>query len=93
MSGMIIALALFGCSDDATLCQRLSDQVQTFESQAQCEAALDAAFETDVVRQANYPTVIGRCMDEGQLARIGDNTVDLSERDIRLVSRDGANGV
>ena len=33
MSATLFALALFGCSDDGTACQRLSTPVQTYETQ------------------------------------------------------------
>lgn len=87
MSAMIYALALFGCSDDATLCERLSDKAQTFESRVQCEMAMEAAFASPMVRRADYPSVIGKCIDRGHWASIGDKTVDLSERSIRFASR------
>ena len=86
MSITLIALALFGCSDDAVMCQRLTAQARTFESPEQCELALEAAFETDLVRQAQYPTVIARCIEKSQWVRIGENTVDLSAPEIRLAN-------
>lgn len=87
MSGMLIALALFGCTDDAATCERLTDKAKSFETQTQCELNFDAAFESDVVLTANYPTVIARCMLRSQLRRIGDRSVNLSRASARLASR------
>lgn len=87
MSGLVIALALFGCSDDATVCERLTHQARSFHSRAECELAIESAFESDLVLRADYPTVIARCMDMGHLARLGDKPVDLSGKQIRLASR------
>ena len=90
MSGLVYALALFGCSDDATICERLSDKAQSFESRVQCEMALTGAFESDLVRRADYPTVVGRCMDRGHWAKLGNQPLDLSEPTVRLAARDAS---
>ena len=86
MSALVYALALFGCSDDATYCERLSDKAKSFESRVQCEMSIDAAFETDVALKADYPTVIGRCMDQGSWARLSDKPLDLSKSNIQMAS-------
>ena len=87
MSALVYALALFGCSDDATICERLSDKAQTYESRVQCELAMTGAFDSAMVRQADYPTVMGRCMDRGHWTKLGDKPVDLSQPVVRLASR------
>ena len=87
MSALVYALALFGCSDDATICERLSEQAQSYESRVQCEMAMTGAFESTMVRRADYPTVIGRCMDRGHWAKLGDKPVDLSQPVVRLATR------
>lgn len=87
MSALVYALALFGCSDDASYCERLADKAQMFESRVQCEMAIDAVFVSDLVRRADYPTVVGKCMNKGHWTSLGDNPVDLSEPVIRLASR------
>lgn len=92
MSSLVFALALFGCSDDATACERLSDKAARYESRVQCEMAIDAAFESDLARKADYPTVIAKCMDRGHWARLGDRPVDLSEPTIRFAAINQGNG-
>lgn len=88
MSTLVYALALFGCSDDATLCERLSDRAQDFDSRAKCEMAFEQAFESDLVLTADYPAVIARCMPKGELSRLGSRPLDLSKPAVRLASRD-----
>ena len=87
MSTLVFALALFGCADDATLCERLSDQAQSFKSSAQCEMSIERAFETDMVVLADYPTIIARCMPQRDWSKLGSGPLDLSRPAIRLASR------
>jgi len=87
MSTLVFALALFGCSDDATLCECLSDKAQSFNSNAQCELSIEQEFETDLVLRADYPTVIARCMPKREWSKMGNRPVDLSQPVIRLASR------
>ena len=87
MSTLVYALALFGCTDDATLCERLSDKAQDFQSRAKCEMAFERAFESDLALTADYPTVIARCMPKAELAKLGSRPVDLSKPAVRLASR------
>jgi len=88
MSTLVYALALFGCSDDATLCERLADKAQDYASQAKCEMAFEQAFDSEVARRADYPTVIARCMTRPELAKLGGRPVDLSRPVIRMASLD-----
>jgi hypothetical protein len=88
MSTLVYALALFGCSDDATLCERPSDKAQDYASQAKCEMASEQAFDSELAGRADYPTVIARCMTRPELAKLGGRPVDLSRPAIRLASRD-----
>ena len=87
MSTLVYALALFGCSDDAMLCERLSGMAQDFTSRTHCEMSIEAAFETDIARRADFPTIIARCMTRAELAKLGNRPVDLSKPVIRFASR------
>ncbi|MDE8650440.1 hypothetical protein [Novosphingobium album (ex Liu et al. 2023)] len=78
MSGVMFALALFGCSDDGTACQRLAGPVQGYESRTACLAAREAALGSDTAMAADYPTVFAQCLDSRQLARLGKGTIDLT---------------
>ncbi|MDF2639186.1 MAG: hypothetical protein K0R64_2170 [Novosphingobium lindaniclasticum] len=77
MSATLIALALFGCSDDGSACQRLPAPVQTYESRAECTARLDDALATEAALKAEAPTVFAQCLSGRQLASLGKGTVDL----------------
>jgi len=88
MSTLVYALALFGCSDDASLCERLSDKAKEFHSVAQCEMAIEPTFDSDLVLRTDYPTIVAQCMPKSEWTRIGNRPVDLSSRVIRLASRD-----
>jgi hypothetical protein len=87
MSGLMFALALFGCSDDATYCERLAGKAQLFETRAQCETALEPALESDLVLSADYPSVIADCMSSKELARLGKGPFDLTLAMTGLASR------
>ena len=78
MSGLIYALALFGCSDDATVCERLVDQSKMFESRVACRMETVTALESDLSLRADYPTVIARCLSRAQLVKLDGKQVDLS---------------
>jgi len=88
MSGLVYALALFGCSDDATFCERLSDKTQDFQSRAACEMELVTSLESDLAIRADYPTVIAQCMPRGALLVFGNKPVDLAAKTPRLAMRD-----
>ena len=77
MSGMIFALALFGCTDDGSACQRLAGPEQTYESRIECLAAQGAALDSDSAMAADFPSVYAQCMTNTQLARLGQGTVDI----------------
>lgn len=82
MSGMLFALALFGCTDDGSACQRLAATEQTYESRVECLAAQSSALDTDTAMAADYPSVIAQCMTNAQLARVGHGTVDIRKTGI-----------
>jgi hypothetical protein len=84
MSGMIFALALFGCTDDGSACQRLASSEQTYESRVECMAAQGGALESDAAMAADYPSVFAQCMTQTQLARLGEGTVDIRKTGIAL---------
>ena len=78
MSATLFALALFGCSDDGTACQRLDTPVQTYHSRAACTAELDQALSTQAARRAEAPTVFAQCLTSRQMAALGEGTIDLT---------------
>ncbi|MCJ1962390.1 MULTISPECIES: hypothetical protein [Novosphingobium] len=80
MSATLIALALFGCSDDGTACRRLEAQapVATFQTRAECDRQLEDALETDAALRADAPTVYAQCLPSAQLAALGTGEVDLT---------------
>jgi hypothetical protein len=77
MSGMMFALALFGCTDDGSACQRLSASEQAYETRVECLAAQGDALATDPALSDEYPSVFAQCMSRNQLARLGPGPVDL----------------
>lgn len=79
MSATLFALALFGCSDDGTLCRRLDTQVSTYRSNAECTASLDDALATEAARRAEAPTVYAQCLTSRQMALLGEGEVDLTK--------------
>ncbi|WP_260923716.1 hypothetical protein [Novosphingobium sp. 9] len=89
MSATLFALALFGCSDDGTTCQRLNMAAETYQNREACAAKTDAALETEAALKADYPTVYAQCLSAQQLAAIGKNTVDLNKMNgVRFASAD-----
>jgi hypothetical protein len=77
VSTTLIALALFGCSDDGSACERLSAPMQTYESRAECSARLEDALATEAALKAEAPTVYAQCLTNRQLASLGSGTIDL----------------
>jgi len=77
MSGMFFALALFGCTDDGSACQRIAGPEQSYESRTQCLASEGAALESDAAMGSDFPSVFAQCMTKAQLARLGAGTVDI----------------
>lgn len=59
---MVFALVLLGCADDGTACERLAVQPEHYGSKALCEAGQEMALQSDVAMQADYPTVVSRCL-------------------------------
>ena len=96
MSGLFYALALFGCSDDASLCQRIDAtgpaEARSYETKVACMADLGKALSSEPALRADYPSVIANCLDTRKLAALGKATVDLSGRTPRLARRDAAAG-
>lgn len=82
MSGMIFALALFGCTDDGSACQRLAGPEQTYESRIECLAAQSTALDSESAMAADFPSVYAQCMTNTQLARLGHGTVDIRKAGI-----------
>jgi hypothetical protein len=80
MSGVVFALALFGCADDGSACQRLAGPEKSYSSRFECMAAESVALESDAAMAADYPSVFAQCMTRSQLAQIGPGTVDLRKR-------------
>jgi len=59
---MVFALVLLGCADDGTACERLPTQVEQYSSKALCEAGQEMALQSEAAMQADYPTVVSRCL-------------------------------
>lgn len=74
---MLFALALFGCTDDGSACQRIAAPEQAYESRVECLAAQGSALESDSAMAADFPSVFAQCMTKSQLARLGTGTVDI----------------
>lgn len=89
MSATLIALALFGCSDDGTVCQRLDTPAQTYQTSADCNGELDKALATEAALRADAPTVYAQCMPAKTLAALGENSIDLTRvnQQIQLASK------
>jgi len=79
LSVTLIALALFGCSDDGTACQRLSTPVQTYQSREACAARLEDALGSEAALGADAPTVQAQCLTTRQLAALGNRSVNLTK--------------
>jgi len=78
MSATLIALALFGCSDDGKVCERLPGRVETYQTRAECFSQIDDALETDAAMRADAPTVYAQCLTTQQLSMLGKGQVDLT---------------
>jgi len=84
MSGMLFALALFGCSDDGSACQRIAAPERAYGSRGECLAAEGGALQSDSAMSADYPSVFAQCMTKHQLARLGSGPVDWRETGINF---------
>jgi hypothetical protein len=82
MSGLIFALALFGCSDDGSACKRISAPETTYESRTACLSSQPAALDSDAAMAADYPSVFAQCMTKVELARTAKGLVDLRKAGI-----------
>jgi hypothetical protein len=85
---MLFALALFGCADDGSACQRLAAPEQAFESRMECMAAQSGALDSDAAAAADFPSVFAQCMTRSQLASLGHGTMDLRKTNVALASAD-----
>jgi hypothetical protein len=74
---MLFALALFGCTDDGSACQRIAGPEQTYESRVECLASQGVALESDAAMASDFPSVFAQCMTKAQLAHLGHGTVDI----------------
>ena len=79
MSTLIFALALFGCSDDATVCERISTDLPRYETQVACNIAAETAVMSEEAMRADFPTVIAECVTEGALLAMSDGVIDLTQ--------------
>lgn len=77
MSGLLFALALFGCTDDGSACQRISSPEVTYETRVDCLSAQGTALASDAAMAADFPSVFARCMTKTELAHVGKGAVDL----------------
>jgi len=87
VSVTLIALALFGCSDDGTACQRLSTPIQTYQTREACAARLEDALGSEAALSADAPTVQAQCLTSRQLAALGTRPVDLNRLNGRVAAR------
>lgn len=85
---MLFALALFGCTDDGSACQRIAGPEQTYESRTECLASQNAALESDAAGAADYPSVFAQCLTRSQLADLGNGKVDLRKTAMAFASAD-----
>jgi len=88
MSGMLFALALFGCADDGSSCQRLATTEQAYESRVECMAAQNGALASDAASAADFPSVFAQCLTRSQLATLSHGTVDLRKVNVSLPAMD-----
>lgn len=79
----VFALLLFGCSDDATMCDRIAALPQSYEQITGCEANLVQALDTRAARTADYPTVIAKCLPARIAASLGEGPFDLTRPSLR----------
>jgi hypothetical protein len=86
MSGLIFALALFGCTDDGSSCQRIASPATRYETREECLASQDAALNSDTAMAAEYPSVYAQCLTKSQLARLSGGDVDLRKVGLSLAS-------
>jgi hypothetical protein len=86
MSGLIFALALFGCSDDGSACQRIQAPVQTYESRVECLSAQGVALDSDAAMAADFPSVFAQCMTRTQLSHLSKGSIDLRNAGISFAS-------
>ena len=79
MSTTVIALLLFGCSDDGSVCRQLAARPKYYDSQVMCEADVDMALQSDVSLRADYPSVVAKCLAVEERAIAENRTVDLRD--------------
>ena len=79
MSGTVVALLLFGCSDDSSACRQLAGPPRYYASQVLCEADIDLALQGEVSLRSDYPSVIGKCLSARESASLGHGTVDMRD--------------
>lgn len=66
MEPLVYIIAIMGCADDGSLCERARVAPVTYVSQAQCQAALP-----DTLRRSadlDYPTIQANCQSMSQRA-------------------------
>ena len=64
MESIVYVLAILGCGDAGTACQEARIEPATYQTAAQCRAALPAALarNTDLA----YPTIAANCRTSGE---------------------------
>ena len=75
---MIFALLLFGCADDGSQCEQLSEP-RHYEAKLLCEADAQLALQSDVALRSDHPMVEARCMpvsSGGNVALSPENPAD-----------------
>ncbi|PEQ12625.1 hypothetical protein B2G71_09940 [Novosphingobium sp. PC22D] len=88
MSGLVYALALFGCTDDGTICERLQGPATTYQSRVECMASQNDALGSHEALSSDYPSVFAQCMTRGELVAMGKGQVDLTKSPQAYASAD-----
>ena len=78
-AAMGLFLAIFGCSDDMAMCERIQVAPTTYASASNCYLQQPIALQSKEAMSANYPNVIAICTTGKQLASMNGKTVDLSK--------------
>lgn len=68
MNGLLVAMAILGCSDDGSLCERVRVEEARYANVPACMAAQQAALQA--ATDLPYPSLMARCEPVAQTASI-----------------------
>lgn len=77
---MVFALLLFGCADDGSQCEQLSEP-RHYEARVLCEADAELALKSDTALRSDHPMVEARCVPVSSGANIVLGPSDPGERE------------